>query len=97
MCRHSLVTSVYLCLKDKPYFVLGFNVRLILIRPYILFSCVVKGYRFAMPLSRISLQSPAGSARGQVLLYIVTIKDCHALHFICADFGPCLCVFVVYE
>lgn len=29
---------------------------------------IVKGNRFAMPLSRIALQSPAGAARGQVCL-----------------------------
>ncbi|XP_020970728.1 ATP-dependent Clp protease proteolytic subunit-related protein 2, chloroplastic isoform X1 [Arachis ipaensis] len=27
--------------------------------------CIVKGNRFAMPLSRVALQSPAGAARGQ--------------------------------
>lgn len=35
--------------------------------PCIIFFCI-KGNRFAMPLSRIALQSPAGSARGQVML-----------------------------
>lgn len=37
---------------------------------------LVKGNRFAMPLSRIALQSPAGAARGQVTLicYIMSCK-----------------------
>lgn len=47
---------------------------IVIIRPYL--NCgkstkaqrisIVKGNRFAMPLSRIALQSPAGAARGQV-------------------------------
>lgn len=31
----------------------------------------MKGYRVAMPLSRISLYTPGGRVRGQVWLYIV--------------------------
>lgn len=33
---------------------------------YICFFCIVQGSRTGMPLCRISLQSPAGAARGQV-------------------------------
>jgi len=40
----------------------------------ILFSLVlrlIKGSRVAMPLCRVALQSPAGAARGQVLILII--------------------------
>lgn len=36
-----------------------------------LWSWIVKGHRFAMPLSRIALESPAGAARGQVWTYVI--------------------------
>lgn len=37
----------------------------------------MKGNRFAMPLSRIALQSPAGAARGQVRSYLfLSVEEC---------------------
>ncbi|KAH0856593.1 hypothetical protein HID58_084854 [Brassica napus] len=40
-----------------------------------LLAAAEKGQRFAMPLLRIALQSPAGAARGQLVVQLVIFKD----------------------
>lgn len=65
----------------------GCTVRQIALRFF--FFCIfnyleiLKGQRFAMPLSRIALESPAGAARGQVGTYHFVKKILQLIHSLC--------------
>lgn len=57
---------------------------------YYVYDNLLKGNRFAMPLSRVALESPAGAARGQVWLHVRMLTTI-VLHTSCSLFFylPC--------